>query len=407
MNFSRRGFMGAGAALFASAALPSRGAVIQGFDETDAGELQDKPWEPFSDKKVRVGIAGEGVCDFGSQFGYQNHPNVEVVAVTDLDPEKCRLLQERTKAPKTYPSCEEMIKNASKDKLDAVYIATDAPSHARLVIMAFDHGLNVCSAVPAFLGADQIPLVAEMLDAQKRSGKLYMMNETSAFRANCYAMRKYYEAGLLGDLSIAEGEYFHPGEGDFDSKHEIGSYNGWREGLPPQYYPTHSNGYYTCVTHKRFTRVTCQAMPSPYRAYNLPNRYNNRFRSEFALFRCEDGATARMTVAWDLPAHGYESGRVYGTKGSVDGNGKYRGWFEKEAAAIDVRKPQLPPGMVPGPHGGSHGYLTDDFIRGILVPGHKVCMDMVTSINTTIAGVYAHLSAMKDGESLAIPQVSI
>ena len=32
-------------------------------------------------------------------------------------PEKCKLLQERVKAQKTYPSCEEMIRHAAEDDL--------------------------------------------------------------------------------------------------------------------------------------------------------------------------------------------------------------------------------------------------------------------------------------------------
>ena len=384
--------------------------AIQGFDETDCGPLQDKPWEPFSDRKVRVGIAGEGVCDFGSQFGYQNHPNVEVVAVTDLDPEKCRLLQERTKASKTYPSCEEMIKNASKDKLDAVYIATDAPSHARLVIMALEHGLNVCSAVPAFFGEEQLELVPKMVEAAQRAGKLYMMNETTAFRAGGYALRKLYEAGLFGALSYVEGEYYHDNaDAGYALDSTIGSYNNWRWGLPPQYYPTHSNGYYTCVTHKRFTRVTCQGRPSLYRQYQpLRNRFGNPYGTEVALFKCEDGATARMTVAWDVPAKGAETGRIYGTHLSYnadDPKGSMLGLNLEAARKLELRKPQLPPGMPWGAHGGSHGFLTDDFIRGILVKDHQVCVDLKTALDTTIAGVYAHKSAMKDGESLAVPAV--
>ena len=59
--------------------------------------------------------------------------------------------------------------------------------------------------------------------------------------------------------------------------------------------------------------------------------------------------------------------------------------------------------MPGGQHGGSHGYLTDDFLRGILLPGHKVCVDLKTALDTTIAGVYAHMSAMKGGELLKIP----
>ena len=57
--------------------------------------------------------------------------------------------------------------------------------------------------------------------------------------------------------------------------------------------------------------------------------------------------------------------------------------------------------------GGSHAYLTDDFIRGIILKDHKVCVDVVTALNTTVAGVYAHLSAMKDGETLAVPEISV
>ena len=122
--FSRRGFLGVGSAMLAAGGLAAvrKEHEKQGdFDDFHPGDLDGREWTPFSDRKIRVGIAGEGVCNFGSQFGYQNHPNVAVVAVTDLDPGKCKLLQERTRAPKTYPSCEEMIKNAAADKLEAVY----------------------------------------------------------------------------------------------------------------------------------------------------------------------------------------------------------------------------------------------------------------------------------------------
>ena len=121
---SRRGFVGAGTALLAARAFaeewkaPERNEVKGGFDEEAADLKTAEPWQPYSDRKVRVGIAGEGVCNFGSAFGYQNHPNVEVVACTDLNPAKRRLLQERTGAKKAYPSCEEMIARAAEDGLE-------------------------------------------------------------------------------------------------------------------------------------------------------------------------------------------------------------------------------------------------------------------------------------------------
>lgn len=415
MEISRRGFMGAGATCFAAAGMKGIAAEaatpkIQGFDETDAGKISSAAWQPFSDRKVRVGIAGEGFCSFGSAFGYQSCPNVEVVACTDLDPAKCKRLQERVKAQKTYPSCEEMIKHAAGDKLEAVYIATDAASHAQLAIMALEHGLHAAAAVPALLGTDQLEYVPKLLDAVKRSGKIYMMNETTAFRPECYAMRKLYEAGKLGAVTYTEGEYFHPGGNDLGKPlpRDHFSYKGWRWGLPPQYYPTHSNGFYTCVTHKRFTEVTCTGVPSLKYAYVNGNDYKNPYGSEYAMFKCEDGSAARMLVAWDTPSYNAEIGRVWGQKGCyVPEKGGYRGWFEADVKKMNIAKPKLAPGMDAGGHGGSHGYLTDDFIRGILLKDHKVCVDVVTALNTTVAGIYAHMSAMKGGESIKVPEITL
>ena len=42
----------------------------------------------------------------------------------------------------------------------------------------------------------------------------------------------------------------------------IDSYQGWRVGLPPQWYPTHSNAYYIGVTGGSFVEVCCMGMPS-------------------------------------------------------------------------------------------------------------------------------------------------
>ena len=398
--------MGAGAALFATAGcagIRKKDEVIQGFDERDAGRLSNMKWTPFSDKKVRVGIAGEGVCSFGSQFAYQTHPNVNVISVADLDPKRCRLLQERTRAEKTYASCEELIKKAAADKIEALYIATDAPSHARLAITALNCGLHVASACPAFFGIDQLDLVPEIIAAAKKSGKIYMMNETTAFRAECFAMRALFEGGAIGRHVYTEGEYFH-----YWGQKGIASYNGWRHGLPPQYYPTHSNGFYTCSTHGSFTEVSCIGIPSDLPDFkNGNNRYKNRFGNEIAFFKTSDGGAARMAVMWDSPGYHGETGRINGTKGSYGTySSDYTGPEKELAAKLNTLKSSLPSNVDAGGHGGSHAYLTDDFIRSILLPGHKVCCDLKTSLDTTIAGVYAHKSALLGGETLKIPQIS-
>ena len=368
---------------------------IAGFDETNAGKVKAAAWTPFSDRKVKVGIAGYGVCKFGASFGFQNHPNVEVVAATDLNPDACAELAKVTGAKKTYASCEEMY--AKDREIEAVFIATDAPSHAKLCIEGMKRGLHMASAVPAVFGEEQLALADELLATVKKTGLVYALFETTAFRPQCYAMREIYKAGGFGKMIYTEGEYYH-----YMDKH-IGSYNGWRVGLPPQYYPTHSNGFYTCVTGGSFTSVSCLAIPSLL-PDNQPgkNRYNNPFATEIALFRTSEGGMARMAVSWDMPGAGGEKGRVYGQKGSFEA--RYSG--QADISKVAQEKPPLPPGVPAGGHGGSHGYLSDDFIRAILLKQKPVC-DVACALNTTVSGIYAHMSAMKDGETLKIPQYAL
>jgi predicted dehydrogenase len=393
-SFSRRAFVSQALLGAGVAALGAKAAEkpIAGFDETNAGNVRNAVWQPVSDRKIKVGIAGYGVCKFGGQFGFQEHPNVEVVAATDLFPDRCAELAKVTGAKKTYASCEEMLE---KDReIEAVYIATDAPSHVQLCIKGLKRGLHVASAVPAVFGEEQLGLADELLATVRQTGLVYALFETSAFRAEGYAMREIYKAGGFGKLIFTEGEYYH-----YMDKH-IGSYKDWRVGLPPQYYPTHSNAFYTCVTGGSFTEVSCLAMPSLLSDFQPGNnRYKNPFATEIALFRTSEGGMARMAVSWDMPgAHG-EKGRVYGQKGSYEA--RYEGLAD--VSKVSSAKPQLPPKMQAGGHGGSHGYLTDDFITAILLKRQPVC-DVACALNTTVAGIVAHQSAVKGGETLKIPQ---
>ncbi|HAU47771.1 MAG TPA: gfo/Idh/MocA family oxidoreductase, partial [Planctomycetaceae bacterium] len=126
------------------------GKVIAGFETNEPAAKPDGLWKPFSDRKIRVGIAGYGLCKFGAQFGFQDHPNVEVAAVTDLIADRRAELAKACRCAQTYESCEDMLND---DSLEAVYIATDAPSHAELAITALLRGKHVASAVPAVFGS--------------------------------------------------------------------------------------------------------------------------------------------------------------------------------------------------------------------------------------------------------------
>ncbi len=400
-NFIRLTGLGVGAGVLGLNQIACTGgkktaqSVIQGFEDSGA-ETSKKVWQPVSDRKVKVGIVGYGVCRFGAAFGFQDHPNVEIVAASDLDPDNCAKLAEVTKAKKTYPSLEELVKD---DSIEAVFVATDAPSHARLCIEALKHGKYVASAVPAVFGS--LEEADELFEAVKKYGvNKYMMFETSMFRENLYAMRQIYKAGGFGKIVYAEGEYWHY-LGDNES---IGSYKGWREGLPPQWYPTHSDAYYIGVTDNTFTEVSCLGMPGLRDGYkDRNNQYKNPFETEIALYRTSDGGMARMGRSSDTYGHGYgsETGRVRGTKGSY--YDKYDG-IEKNLP--DIERPPLPPGVPGGGHGGSHGRLMDEFITAIL-QDRKPLVDVAMALNMTVGGIVSHQSALKNGEWMKIPQYKL
>ena len=389
---TRRSFLhtiGLGAATlsFAGTALGQE-KKIQGFDDKPQEPKAADVWTPVSDRKIRVGIVGYGRCHFGASFSFQDHPNVEVVAVSDLFPDRCAALAKACRCEKTYPSLEEMVKD---DSIEAVFVATDAPSHARHCIDVLEHGKHVACAVPATFGS--LEDADRLYEAVKKSGLNYMMFETSYFRPDCYAMRTIYNAGGFGKLIYSEGEYYHYGVS------KIESYKNWRVGLPPQWYPTHSNAYHIGVTGGSFTEVSCMAMPSVSELLQPQNnRYKNGFGTEVALLRTSDGGMARMAVSWDTPGDGGERGRIRGQRGTF--YEKYQGLEKKLPEVTPV---PLPPGVDAGGHGGSHGRLMNDFVHSIL-QNRKPLVDVAQALNMTVAGTVSHLSAQKDGELMKIPQ---
>ena len=406
-NLSRRHFiqgLGAGAAALGALSvthslnaddLPrdEHGNIIPGFEKTKTDPNAAKGWQPFSDRKIRVGIAGYGVCSFGAAFFFQNHPNVEVAAVSDLDPGRCARLAKAVGCNKTYKSCEEMIQDKN---IEAIFIATDAPSHARLAIMALNHGKHVASAVPAVFGFEAEEDAEKLFAAVIKSGKKYMMFETSTFHAYTYNKKKQYEAGVLGKLIYSEGEYYHDDAGKlrgYNPKNGKIDKNGWRKGLVPMWYPTHSTAFYISVSGGRMTEVSCLGMPSIYPEFQPgSNEYNNPFGTEVALFKTSEGGMSRMAVSWDMQDALGEKGRVYGQK-PHDKN-------------IKGERPPLPPNVHGGGHGGSHGQLTNNFIEAILLD-KKPIVDISDALNMTLSGVIAHQSALKEGEWMKVPQYNL
>ena len=203
-NVTRRSFLqvlGLGtAALGLGDRTPAAEVAIPGFEKASPDPAAAKGWKAVSDRRLRVGIVGYGVCRFGAAFGFQDHPNVEIVAVSDLVPEQCAALAKACRCPKTYPSLEELVKD---DRIEAVFVATDAPSHVRHCVEVLQHGKHVASAVPAAFGS--LEEADQLFAAVKQGGRQYMMFEPACYHEDLHAMRESYRAVGLGEIAYSEG----------------------------------------------------------------------------------------------------------------------------------------------------------------------------------------------------------
>jgi predicted dehydrogenase len=356
-------------------------------------------WVKTSDRIIRLGVVGGG---FGAAFFWHQHPNCKVEAVSDLLPERRKKLMDVYHCDKSYESLEKLV--LDKD-LDAVAVFTDAPSHGKHITEVLKHGKHCITAVPLSMTLEDIQSVKEW---KEKTGLTLMMAETSMYHSDLYNARQIYAKGMFGKIVYSEGEYYHP---HVDT---AWGYKGWRNAIPPMNYPTHATAYYIGVTRKRFTTVSCLGFEGKEPRYRN-NSYNNPFSSETALFETSEGGMSRINIFWGAEgAHG-ETGRLFGEYGKFDRNvlhvgkgigAKYEGIGDRKEITFPDTRPPLPPGMEKGGHGGSHGYLTNEFIMA-LVEEREPVVDLYEAIALTAPGIVAHQSALKKGERLKIPDFDL
>lgn len=348
-------------------------------------------------RKVRLGLVGGG---FSTAFQFHEHPDCEVVAVAELRSERRDALQKQVRSENGYATLEELL--ADKN-VEAVGIFTPASDHARHSIAAMEAGKHVLSAVPAAFSLEECEW---LLDTVKATGQTYMMAETSYYRRETQLARQWYQEGRFGELFYSEGEYWHE-HLDTLMFNPDGSPT-WRHGLPPMHYPTHSTAFLIGVTGERLVRVQCVGWGDEHPILRS-NAYNNPFWNEVALFQTNLGHASRMTVGWHLAHPEIERASWFGSDFSFFMSSP-TGQPNAISESSNVQKVEIPDfyERLPEPlrhssgHGGSHTHLTHEFIRA-LVEERRPAIDVYEAIAYTAPGIVAHQSALKDGESMPVP----
>ena len=366
-----------------------------------------------SPRKIRMGIIGGG---FGLAFEFHNHPNCIVEAVSDLQLERREDLMKRYKCTKSYDSLEMLLKDP---KIDAVFIVTGAPSHARHVIKSLDAGKHVLCAVPAALTLEDC---YEILEKVKSTGLTYMMAETSIWRQSMISAKKFYKEDAFGNFMSFAAQYNHPG---LETLYLENGKRTWRYGLPPMLYPTHCTSFVVGLTRERLTEVSCIGWGDDDPILK-DNQYNNPFWNESAFFKTSKGLSFPVEVNWKGALRQSERAEWHGDKMSlILSHGalsnsviiKAGDKIAKDDGGFNVAKNQVEEfvapkwwqtDMLPEPlrhdsgHDGSHTFITHEFIDS-LINDRQPEVDIYQAIAFTAPGIVAHHSALKDGELLKIP----
>jgi len=372
----------------------------------------------MSRKPVWVAIAGLG---FGAEFIpiYQAHPDAEMFAICRRNRAELDACGDKFGIPKErrYTSYEEMLANPD---IDAVHINSPIPDHGPQTIAALKAGKHVACTVPMATSKEQIK---EIVELQRKVGKVYMMMETVVYAREYLFAKDLYDRGVLGRIQFLRGSH----------QQDMDGWPGYWPGLPPMWYATH------CVS-------PCLAILStpgkPAHAESVVCHGSGRIRDEYhgiygSPFAVES-ATFKIRgsdVCAEVTRSLYDTARQYRESFDVTASNVSFEWQQLEGEDPVLHMRGLPEHQIPrrvkvpdfagrlpepirkftgaihdathlsfvqgGGHGGSHPHLAHNFLMAVL--GEQPAFpDAATSANWTLVGICAHESALS-GERVAIP----
>jgi predicted dehydrogenase len=193
--------------------------------------------------------------------------------------------------------------------MDVVVLANYATEHAPFAIKALDKGFNVISEV---LPVQTMKEAVELVEAVERSGKKYYFAENCCYMPAPKKMKELYEAGVLGKFEYGEGEYLHNLEELIAGRGE----NHWRvDGAIPQ--TTLLGGGPHALDTLRWLMGVTFTHVSAFHA-DHQNDWGRTTHTTVAIYKADNGATAKITTAYGMirPYCLYYS--VYGSEGSFE-----------------------------------------------------------------------------------------
>ncbi|MFL2541055.1 MAG: Gfo/Idh/MocA family protein [Candidatus Latescibacterota bacterium] len=342
---------------------------------------------------LKVGVAGLR-RGWGLLQTFQDHRDAQVVALCDPSDELRQQAADTFGVEAVFADYVDML----MADLDVVVVATPAPLHAAQSIAAMEEGAHVLSEVPAVWTLEE---AAALAAAVRRTGRVYMMAENMNFFHYIRDWKQRIQTGQIGDVFYAEAEYIH------DCRSLMRDATGaltWRASMPPIQYCTHSLGPVLDMLDDRCVSVVGMATGS----HTEPALGSTDM--EVGLFQTAGGRVIKVLCGFALTREPAMHWQVfYGTQGSLE-NARvpweeakiFRAGDEKPTAiSAEVSDPQAPPEALAGGHGTSEYYMVDGFIQAV-IDGQQPPIDIYRSLDFSVPGLCAHLSAQQGGTPVQI-----
>ncbi len=151
--------------------------------------------------KLRIGMIGAGNIAHAHLNAYRANPDVEIVAICDIDFNRCNGTADEYGIEKRYPSVAEMLANV---ELDAADVCVWNCAHAECSIAALNAGLNVMCEKPMAMNATE---AQAMLDAAKANGKLLMIGFVCRFQTETAIAKDFIDKGYMGEIYHSKATY--------------------------------------------------------------------------------------------------------------------------------------------------------------------------------------------------------
>jgi predicted dehydrogenase len=356
-----------------------------------------------SDQPLRVGVVGLGRGRSFMQQAAQS--GFRLVALCDTREEELRAVGGELGVA-TYTDFEAFLGAG----LDAVVLANYFHEHAPLAIRALRAGKHVLSECTA---CKTLAEGVALCRAVEESGATYMLAENYPYTAFNQELWRLYQAGEIGQVMYAEGEYNHPMSLDDHLRISPGLRH-WRNNLAATYYCTHALAPLMTITETMPVAVNVLAIPLP--AELRVQRVQRQDAGAVILCRMDNGAVFRL-FGVGVPGHSNWY-RLHGARGLLE---LVRGpgyWGREEVRVMhdpwDLRdgeerervyKPDFPAwarGALAAGHGGGDFFTTHYFGEAIRTRTAPF-LNVYRAVAMSAVGILGWKSALQGGAPFAVP----